>query len=172
MNISFEVVLDIATIASIAISAIMTWKTSSKQNKHEKEMLEMKHNFEISMRNFQENKEQRDNYELQRIAAIQNYGDGVGAILSDEDDPESYAKFERSISAIFMYTPSDIHSQIEELNDVLLQIQKIDVWPGDDGYNRQKRNALKNKANELYHQLCQSFSELIVHPPLSIEKHQ
>lgn len=169
MDISFEVVLDIATIVSIVFSGIMNWKTSSKQNKHEKEMLKMKQDFEVYMRGSQESKENQNDYELHRQTAIKNYCTGVGSVLANTYDTKALAQFEQSIGEIFMYTPADKHPQITELNDLLHQIQQVDVRYDDDGYSYQKRSALENKARNLYQQLCQDFSDLGAKNPLLVE---
>ena len=172
MNISFEAVLDVATIISIVVSGIMTWKTSSKQHEHEQEMLKMKQEFEIYIRDSQEAKSNRDDYELQRRTAIKNYCNGVGSVLADTYDTKAFAKFEQSVGEIFMYTPADKHPQITELNDLLHQIQQIHVRYDDDGYSYQKRSTFENKARNLYQQLCQDFSDLGAKNPLVVEDQQ
>ena len=92
MDISFDVVLDVAMIASIVVSGIMTWKTSSKQHEHEKEMLKMKQEFEVYMRGTQESQKSQDDYEMYRQTAIRNYCAGVGAVLADTYDTKAFFK--------------------------------------------------------------------------------
>lgn len=162
----------IAAVLSLSGSIFAVIYTTKKQGKHEKEVLKMKQEFEIYIRDSQEAKANRDDYELQRRTAIKNYCNGVGSVLADTYDTKAFAKFERSVGEIFMYTPADKHPQITELNDMLHQIQQIHVRYDDDGYSYQKRSTFENKARNLYQQLCKDFSDLGAKNPLLVEDQQ
>ena len=167
MEISVDLIFDAAAIIAVFISGITAWKTSSRQNKQEKDILTMQHNHELSSARIQ-NLEKRDTqYEDHRYNAITSYLQKAGTFLFDPDSKEAASEFGKSVGEIFMYIPNEKKELVKGLNSLIADIITAPV-DNDDG-SCEHRTQLIDQATDIYYMLCEKFSDLGVKKPSAID---
>lgn len=167
MKIDISIIL--AGIAFLEATVSMILQITSKnhlkkmEQKHEKELLQIKQDHETKMLELQNSDKQHEQFEICRYNAITNYLSSAGYYLSNSYSNEAYASFTQSISQIFMYLPKEKHDKIKELNEKIVLVHTIRNTSEDDSYARGELASQRAEAFRLC--LCEEFKDFgIKHP--------
>lgn len=170
MEVSVDLIFDTAAIIAAVIAGITAWKTSSKQNKQERDILLMQHSHENATSRIQALEKRDTQYEDHRYTAVTNYLKCVGGFLFADYSHEALSDFGKAVGEVFMYIPVDKYEAVKELNNIIFQIAT--VRSGDYDGSPTRRDYLVEQAIPIFYSLCEDFSDLGVKKPSAIDNQQ